>query len=623
MANPNFSATRNITNEVDLNSQEAQNTLDNSSDPSAPSSLNESRLTNDSNIGKGGPYSNPGRASGGWPNFRRPGEEPDDIAAIGADSLIGMPFPDDEGGNGYTITALKRGPDSTGNLNGFADPRTFIDRPGEQPWYNTDGVNAREPLTSEIIKWAQNGQGSSEGGGRNKRPYKYTDFVFAKYWNKIPNNYMMTLRRFPYPVFDNLQFPGENGGEDVSPQKYYAPIAQAITYMGDETENKLSNIVSFDAGLPHSELKAEVHEITGQNPGSGSGPGGGLARVLGILSGEANAQTIIRNGEAVDPYTNGPYMNRVQGPLNRIDSVNRRDPGLTFDQKFELKFHYVARPIGGSNTKAVMLDILANLLTLTYAEASFWGGSHRFTGGRPAYPFLGGAAGTNALFQGDMGGFYDALTNQIADAGANISSIFDSLLSGDPIEGLKNLAAGGAKLGISALMAGKRPMAWQLPALLTGNPVGEWHLTVGNPLNPIMEIGNLVCTNIKIEFGDEMGPDDFPLEMTATISLDHGMPRDKASIESMFNRGGGKIYYVPDEYQFGTGKNSLNGTSVDAASSRDAAQQGQTVHQRTSSQRNVEEIDRLITNGKRDVSAVSKNLLETAKMVTGYGTNQV
>jgi hypothetical protein len=35
-------------------------------------------------------------------------------------------------------------------------------------------------------------------------------------------------------------------------------------------------------------------------------------------------------------------------------------------------------------------------------------------------------------------------------------------------------------------------------ALLTGEPVGNWHLTVGNPLNPMMVIGNLICTGMKV-----------------------------------------------------------------------------------------------------------------------------
>ena len=79
-------------------------------------------------------------------------------------------------------------------------------------------------------------------------------------------------------------------------------------------------------------------------------------------------------------------------------------------------------------------------------------------------------------------------------------------------------------------------------SVLTGMPTGEWHLVVGNPCNPIAMIGNLICDNLKIDFGDVLGPDDFPTELTATISLKMARPRERGEIESMFNRGEGRLY---------------------------------------------------------------------------------
>ena len=79
-------------------------------------------------------------------------------------------------------------------------------------------------------------------------------------------------------------------------------------------------------------------------------------------------------------------------------------------------------------------------------------------------------------------------------------------------------------------------------SLLTGAPIGEWHLTIGNPCNPIAMMGNLICKNVKIEFGDILGPDDFPSELKATYTLKHGRDRERGEIESMFNRGDGRLY---------------------------------------------------------------------------------
>jgi hypothetical protein len=79
-------------------------------------------------------------------------------------------------------------------------------------------------------------------------------------------------------------------------------------------------------------------------------------------------------------------------------------------------------------------------------------------------------------------------------------------------------------------------------SLKTGAPVGEWHLVVGNPMNPVAMIGNLICKGVQIEFGEVLGPDDFPTEVIATFTLEHGRDRERGEIESMFNRGDGRLY---------------------------------------------------------------------------------
>lgn len=529
-------------------------------------------------------FARKGEAQGGWVQF--PQDDTGQPRAVGAESIMLPQVPSDLGGanNSYGITALAG---NGNNQYGYADANTFIDLPGQKAWYDGWGVKvtddkgnrvsqdfgivkeARKPTTSAIIEWAAENavEKTKNGAGGNKRPYKYTDFVFCKYWNKIPNNYMITLRRYPYPVFDNLEFPGENGSDrdpSVTGSKYYNPFAQAITFMGDGPGNALSDMLKYTVQLPYKNAESKVHQVDQKSPGAEAGPAPGLAKVLGVLSGQATFGSVSNGGNPPeDPYSNGPYMNRVLGPINVIKGTKQRDQGLTFNQTFSLKFHYVARPIGGANTKAVMLDIMANMLVMCYAEGSFWGGAHRFTAGKPQYPFLGGKAGMNALYKGDMAGFTDALTKQMSDAAKNVGEIFNSILS-DPIEGLKKLAAGGIKMGLAQQLGKKKVQLRGLPALLTGNPVGEWHMTVGNPFNPIMEVGNLICTGCDFEFGKELGPDDFPIELICTVKLEHGMMRDKAAIESMFNRGAGKIYHLPDDFQFpgrstidaATGKNN-------------------------------------------------------------------
>ncbi len=448
---------------------------------------------------------------------------------------------------GYAILTLF-GRDSNISQKIGTHSENLKDRNNNFAWYDVS-EKSKTPTTKEIIEYFKNLKNPIEA---KKRPYKYSDFVFLKYYNKIPNNRLITLRRYAQPVFDNLKFPNEslNDGSII-----VTPIAQALTYIGNETENKLSQIISFTVEVPYDEVESKMHEINEQMPGSHSFWG----KFLAVFSGTTSPEKVKTNGEFQDPYNNGPYMNRVFGPINRIDKTQKRKPGLNFNQELKLNFHYVARPIDGVNTKAIMLDILANLLLLTYNDASWWGGDYRFIAGSPAYPFPGSAQKFWGL---DPKGYFDSLVEQIQIAGSNIKdgfteffgAVFESLKGGDFISILKTIGGSkpvqmGAKYFMAEQVAKIKPFLPQLPALLAGFPVGEYHLTIGNPLNPILEIGNLVCTSAEFSFSDELGPDDFPLEMKVTITLKHGMPRDRSAIQSMFNRGYGKIYSFPDKIQ--------------------------------------------------------------------------
>jgi hypothetical protein len=404
---------------------------------------------------------------------------------------------------------------------------------------------AKTPTTTNIINW------SSLDTNKYKFPYKYQDFVFCKWWQKIPNNYMVTLRRYPYPVMDAVTTPAEARNEAPLDKLY--PIATMITYLGEDSGNKISAIVGpIETGLKWKDVTADVWEVTQTTePASVNNPAPGLAKVLGFLqSGASGAKTDRAPMTPVDPYTNGPYINKILGPVNVITSTKARDRGMEFKHEINLVFEYSIRSIGGINTKAAGLDIMANALLMTSASAPFWGGMNRFAPhvGRGDHdPFLGGAAGRNAWIQGNPEGFFNALKEQFTQILGNITDLFDKI-SADPIGGLKEIAGKGATEFMKLNTTAARGQVSGLHSLLTGAPVGEWHLQVGSPLNPLMMIGNLICTKGKIEFNDELGPDDFPTEMKVTVTLEHGMPRDKDAIESMFNYGQGRIYALPKGY---------------------------------------------------------------------------
>jgi hypothetical protein len=470
----------------------------------------------------------------------------------------------------------------------------LINQKGQRKWYELDETSEDDlgfslnPTTSSIISW---GKGDPYG----RTPYQFSDFVFCKYWNIVPNNRMITLRRYAAPIVDNLKFPGmdgladmgsaasqsdasagltahsNDGGQDQGSGKKVAfpPMASAITYFGEETGNSLSSILKFTAGLNWGEVQAKVFEVQSQaDPDMAAGPAGlfgGLtkfAKMLNIASGNFDQKAILNKGNLPpDPYSNGPYENRIIGPVNRIDTVKKREAGLKYDNKISIVFEYAARPIGGINTKAVLLDILSNFLIIGTASAMFWGGQHRFMANPQQYPFMGGDEGAQKWYRGDAIGWgqssIESFSNKFAEAGSEIAKlaegVFNAILGKGNMD-IKSLLTGNNVAGkiIRAKSAEKSegtiPYLTGLKALLIGEPVGEWHVTIGNPLNPIAMIGNLICDSIEVELGDELGPDDFPLDIKVTVNLDHGMIRDKDAIQSIFNRGMGRIYDLPDSF---------------------------------------------------------------------------
>ena len=501
-----------------------------------------------------------------------------------------------------------------------------------------DVLTVNNPTTTNIITWS-----NKDHWGRT--PYYFQDFVFCKWWNIIPNNHLITFRKYHAPVYDNLQFSNMYTEKGEPSNTAFGPIATVVTYFGDDTGNTLSNLFSFTTGTKWRDINAAIHQVGGN---SGSDPhavidemfsnGGGFSTgessIMKNIIGDANFVTgkmfsfgkfvgllspdgyNINKDQAyfdkvseanVDP-TEQLYSNKILGPVNRIDTTKARDAGITFDQKFSLVCQYVARPIGGVNTKAAMLDILSNCMEMASTDAVFWGGGYRFNIKPHLYPFKNTAFKNRImddLYAGRIFGKNGALAHTIEgvkklgttdkngkDTGsfdwANITGKMGEFLGetlgalGEMLNSVSNLifgsnsglgdwlnSAGDAAGGEGAAERGKKKLnaigsnlnqMWRsqvvqhsimpqvngMKALLTGEPVGNWHLTVGNPLNPIMVIGNLICTDMKVEAGEELGPDDFPMELKVTYTIEHGMPRDKAGIQSMFNRGNGKIYKLPD-----------------------------------------------------------------------------
>ena len=402
-----------------------------------------------------------------------------------------------------------------------------------KPLLSTEENKIHNPSTSYLIETLK----TKNNPGYQ---YSYSDFALAKYHGKISNNYLVTVRRFPTPVEDNIINPNVIGANGSVIKEGMPDIARAVTWMSDKVGNKLEDMLKFDVATAWKKIESGVQEIS-----SSGGKGGKVGSMIGgsglasAIYGAANGMNASQVKSAKEGYDNtkGTYPNHVFGPINVIKEVMVRDAGLQFNQGFELKFHYSLRQLEGVSPKVAFLDMFSNLLTLTYNNGNFWGGSARYTGGSSAFnkPF----GDQSKLKSGDFGGFLGSI---LGDAMKGIGNIAKDISANGLLGSAmgKNIIGGGLMDLFGSPQGGEA-----INAFLTGDATGQYHVTIGNPLNPIAVVGNLYCDKTDFKFSGPLSYEGFPTELEMTMSLKPARPRDKADIEKMFNGGAQRMYLTP------------------------------------------------------------------------------
>ena len=434
-------------------------------------------------------------------------------------------------------------------------------------------------------------------------PYAWKDFLYCKNYGAIPNNYMITLRRFPTPVLDNLSVPNSvKSSESYHKEGAGRPVAQAVTWFGGNSGNSLGTLIKFTTGLewtpktqedivqqeafskgffgdlPYKWFSSAARAATGTDT---------LANTIGTVTEgltiafDPNNTTVddLRFQELRDRAKDGRLglMNEyIWTPMDVVKTTQVRQSGLKFTwDEMKVVFEYDLTSVGEVNTKAAMLDIMGNLLSIGTNYGNFLTPDIRYHSNFPAFGFPGGDAGlalfykdplsfiltygsklqnptgdavkaadqpevTGQLGGGGGGGNSDS---QVADLKAQLEKITSQGISVEKIQDLAKKFGSGFGNLLKLVVTPDLITNLQVPmSLLTGAPVGEWHLTIGNPCNPIAMIGNLVCSGVEISFGEVLGPDDFPTTLKAEFTLQHGRDRERGEIESIFNRGDGRLY---------------------------------------------------------------------------------
>ena len=371
--------------------------------------------------------------------------------------------------------------------------------------------------------------------------YEPEDFLYCKNVG-IPINRLITLRRFPVACQDNII--------DYATQQQ-PDIARMVTYMTQDVI-KIEDVLAFSYGLRWKELTAEFDQMS--MFGEQSGVTGFIKTVAKVFDPVTNANYVsgAATGGPMSQYDPKFDQNRVYGPVDSVNQTNIRDVGFDFSKDFEITFDYELRSIAGRTPEYAMKDLIANILAVTYNNGKFWGGARYWVGERPS-PWATKLAWMNS---GDI----DTVLKNMGNLLKSGLQRFFGDPKGSALKTLKTALKGGFALAIGKLLDGLgRPGIPAMQSLLSSDPTGCWHLTIGNPLNPIMSIGNLIETGVDIKFPtDTLSFGDFPTKIQVVVKLKPGQPKDKAGIETMFNQGRQRIYWNPKKV---TGTKTTQGKS--------------------------------------------------------------
>lgn len=413
---------------------------------------------------------------------------------------------------------------------------------------------------------------ASQSGHFGTATYSYADFMYCKHLGRVPNNYLITLRRFPIPVLDSIMPVGtgkirHKEGKNVGS----IPIGTMVTWMG-VSGNDMKNILKYSYKMSFEEKNAQWEDIEKQ---------GGDNGLLNGLEAAANPATrkqwqggnsvpaldnfmgsFFNAGQSPYPQMNTGSMvqrdkTKVYGPIDRVKKAFARgSSGLDWDQQFNLVFEYELKAYNGINPRQAMLDLLASILSVTYTTGGFWGGGYRGGGTRQSSFF------SNLEIFKCHGTFTDFMDAVSKDVRSGINAIRQDMQGMNFIEYAKKMLnmIGGMLMGGMLNKLG-RPARYFANSLISDAPVGLWHITIGNPHHPIMMMGNMILTNTEIEHSGPLGLDDFPTNLKVTCSFNRGKPRDQYGIENLYMQGNDRIFHsmqdkIADMYEAAQGYKS-------------------------------------------------------------------
>jgi len=397
-------------------------------------------------------------------------------------------------------------------------------------------------------------QWSGDASRRSLR-LRAADFAYLKDLGVYPINRLWILRRFPdnCVVPNNLLEWGNNAIE---------PVSTIVGWIKDREDAEFLSVSFHEVWIDQNNMIDKViGEILKNEFGLAgdkvmSVPGWGQ----GVLFGMLQAMGFTDDFNAFNVVTGDPNVLRV----GKMRDINNQ--GLVSKMNVELNTCYEQKYINGIDPGMAMMDIISNLAKLGTSDQKFILSSTN----EVIKQFINNVNNTVGL-----GAWIDLMQKLIDGFIGGVQKFIDQMKSNPPAEQEQpapsnntdndskskdesnpiTAAAVESKLGVmknvlsnltNSLLAGtvykyRWPMKGTI-GLMTGISTTPWHLTVGNPYSPIINIGNIVVNDVNIKLSNDLGFNDMPARIDVNVQIDFGRPLGKQEIEKMFNNGYKRLY---------------------------------------------------------------------------------
>lgn len=458
---------------------------------------------------------------------------------------------------------------SNGNVKNSSDPAQTI---RTKPILNDDGnfINQSYVVTSGDAKNFIKNSVNIPYESNKKNPYmqlldhfdgvnssksltlKSSDFAYLRDIGVLPINRLMILRRYPMGTV----VPRDLNELDIE------PISTVIGWVKNDSDflNFSFNEVWRTQGsgeMLHVLLNDMISKEFGINMNEIMPiPGWSVGLVFGFLN---------RMGLTDYNKTNIP----LGDPNVLKESLTRphEEFGLSSDFSFNLETVYEQKFIGDIDLTVSLMDILKNCISMGTSDIKYIGkaGSDIIQKLRSANNNPTDSNGWVVLIKTVVNNFISAIRGSINDAINKLSSMSENEVKGlstgkndtqedskkvdsmkqnkiDKATGLKTIFE---ELVQTILASTVAKYHWPLRgsiAMLTGDAVTPWHLTIGNPYSPLLSMNNVHVTNVSVNLNGDLMYNDIPKYLEIKISMKQGRNMGGNEIYDMFGIEYQRIY---------------------------------------------------------------------------------